>query len=121
MASWSLTRRKATLRTSVVVIFAVRFACWVAITTSLIFANSPAVSRMVIRSQLTLGFSGKAAGCAGRIAVAVTATGGGRDAVAGVGAGMAADMDAVCCRMRAFIRSLESVGFIVINYERLNV
>jgi hypothetical protein len=33
----------------------------------------------------------------------------------------AAAMDAVCCRVRALIRSLDSVGFIVINYECLNV
>src|ERR1035438_8851552 len=106
---------------SVVVTRPDRFACWVAITTSLIFSNSPAVSRMVIRSQLTLGVSGTAAGCGSGCAMATAATGGGRDAVAGVGAGMGAAMVAVCCRMRAFILSLESVGFIVINCESLTV
>src|ERR1035441_9296849 len=110
-------RRKATRRMSVVVTLPQRFACWVAITTSLIFSNSPAVSRMVIRSQLTLGFSGTAAGRAAGLAVATAATGGGREAVVGVGAAIVA----VCCRMRAFILSLESVGFMVINYESLNV
>jgi hypothetical protein len=53
--------------------------------------------------------------------MATAATGGGRDAVAGVGAGMGAAMVAVCCRMRAFILSLESVGLIVINCESLTV
>ena len=107
---------------SVVVTLPDRFACWVAMTTSLIFSNSPAVSRIVIRSQRTLGVSGTVAGRVGGFAVAMVATGGGRDAVAGVEAGMgAAAMDAVCCRVRALIRSLDSVGFIVINYECLNV
>ena len=81
-------RRKATRKMSVVVTLPQRLACWVAITTSLIFSNSPAVSRMVIRSQLTFGLSGTVAGRAVGFAVAMAVSGGGRDAVAGVGAGM---------------------------------
>jgi hypothetical protein len=107
-------RRKATRKTSVVVTLLERLACWVAITTSLIFSTSPAVSRMVTRFQLTLGLSCMAAAGAGGPAMIVAATGGGSVAVAaGVGAGITAMELAVCLRMRALSLSLESVGFIV--------
>jgi hypothetical protein len=106
-------RRKATRKMSVVVTLPQRLACWVAMITSLIFSNSPAVSRMVIRSQLALGLSGTPVVRAGGASVVVAATGGGIVAVAVAGAGIAATALAACLRMRALSLSLDSVGFIV--------